>query len=335
MLYADFKRNVVEQGLVARGDAVVVGVSGGIDSMVLLDLLCRLASPIGFRVSVAHVNHRLRGKASDGDEALVRKTALRYGIPFDVARLRPPKGDNLQDAARALRMRFFEAAATRQGSRAICLAHHQGDQAETILLHLLRGSGLGGLSGMRPVSSLGEARLVRPLLFASRDDIARYAKERGIAFREDATNATVRYRRNSLRHRALPLLREFNPRIEKHLALLAERIAEESDALSLIAEESFEEALVCTRGGAVVLRREDYLPLPRAIRLRLLRLAYIRAAGNAADLNADQLQRMDSIALAASASAEYRLRSPWRFTRDRNFLIIRGAAPPRWRRRAK
>jgi tRNA(Ile)-lysidine synthase len=321
-LYAEFLRAVSEWGIVAPGEGVVVAVSGGVDSMSLLDLAVRASRSRGFCVSAAHVNYRLRGADSDADEALVRDAAARLGIPFDVRRVRPPAGENTQDAARCIRQRFLRSVAKRRKARAVLLGHNRGDQAETILMHMLRGAGLAGLCGMRPCSEGGGVCFARPLLTASRAEIERYAGERGIAFREDRTNATTRYRRNDFRHRLMPLLREFNPRAEEALASLAARLAADDDALNAIAVSALEtlKSGKEMRSGAIA--RDGYAGLPAALRRRVLRLAYALAAGTTADLNSDQLRRMDEIAMSSRARGEYRLKAPWSFKCDRDQLTI-------------
>ncbi len=325
MLYPNFRRCIVSRSLIDKGDRIVAAVSGGIDSMVMLDLLCRLSPSMNLSIIAAHVNYKLRGRESNADEALVKKAALRYGIPLETASLKPPKGKNLQDAARRLRYDFFSQLAEKHGASAICLAHHAGDQAETVLLHLLRGSGLTGLRGMAFMSMQAGVRIVRPLLDAARSDIALYAKERRIAFREDRTNAKIKYRRNSVRHRLIPLLREFNPRIEDTLSQTALRLADDDDALDAIAEASLDEALVAdpaTRGEGVAINIDTYKAFPASIRRRLIRIAFERMAGSTRDLNADQLARIDHIACAQKSAGEYRLPAGLRFTKAGQICTI-------------
>lgn len=321
-LFASFKKNIIDHKLLEAGEKVVVSVSGGIDSMVMLDMLVRLSGTMKFDMTVAHANHGLRGKASDADEALVRETAARLKILCNVERLAPPKKENVQNAARTLRQGFLKRIAKKHGASVVYLGHHLGDQAETILLHLIRGSSLAGLRGMSSTSYLGELRLVRPMLFASRADIEEYATKRSIAFREDATNVKTCYRRNEIRHTLMPLIRELNPRIETRLAFMAELIAEDDDALEAIAEAFFNETLVSEAKDQISLSRKSYLTMPAAIRRRMLRLAYTTLTGSSADLNSDQLTRMDQIALSNRLSGEYRLPALWQFIREGELISI-------------
>ena len=331
MLYPNFKKFIAEGGLVTEGSAVVLSVSGGVDSMVMMDLVSRLARPMKLSVTVAHVNHRLRGRNSDADEELVRHAAEAYDFDFMLKRARPPKGRNLQDAARRIRMEFLNRAAGKCGATCVLIAHNRGDQAETMLMHLIRGAGLEGLAGMRSSAMAGSVKIVRPLLFAARGEIERYARERGIEFRQDESNLTDRYRRNDIRLKLIPMLTRFNPRIEEGLADMCERLACENDVLALIAETGFHDALSDESEGRVALARDAYSEMPRAIRIRMLKMAWERAAGGRADLNSDQLGRMDQVALAEKPSGEYRLKAPFEFVRHGDVIEI-GRRPSRGRR---
>lgn len=200
---------------------IVAGVSGGVDSVVLL----RLLHEAGFRVGVAHVNYGLRGEESDADEAFVRALADELGVPCFVREATLPEGANRQEAAREARYAFFREVAEAEGAEAVAVGHTQDDQAETVLLHLFRGAGLRGLAGMpaeRPLTPRSAFRLVRPLLGVPRVEVEAHARARGWAWREDASNASAAYRRNALRHRILPLLREqFGQDVSAHVAAAA------------------------------------------------------------------------------------------------------------------
>lgn len=202
--------------------------------MVLLHLLVKN----GYTVEVAHVNYHLRGDDSQLDEALVEETARKLGIPFhlkDAQNAISPKGNNIQEAARTLRYRFFNELAKQQNAKAVLTAHHQQDQAETFLLNLLRGAGLHGLSGMPEQNRL----IFRPLLDVSSALIHQAAVEEGILWREDSSNAETKYRRNKIRHDLLPQLEQFDPQIVQKLAETATRLKNTSLVLDeLIKNES-------------------------------------------------------------------------------------------------
>jgi tRNA(Ile)-lysidine synthase len=328
MLFQAFKRFVADNGLLSEGERAVVAVSGGIDSMVMLHLLARLSKTMKLDLIVAHANHGLRGKESDGDEEFVRGAAEGLGLALFTRRLKPQEGENVQDAARRLRFKFLTKLAKDSGARSVCLGHNMGDQAETILIHMIRGSGLSGLCGMRPLTALGPACVVRPLLFATRDEIAAYACEAGVAYREDSTNAKRKYRRNDVRLGIMPILREINPRVVENLAMMGRRLAQDDEALDRVAEASLVEAALIATEEEIVLDGNVYAGLPVAIRKRLMKLAYARLCGSSADLNSDQLERMDAIATGMKVRGEYRLKAPWKFTKSGGRLYI-SKAPPR------
>lgn len=221
MLLERVRRFIETEALLSPGQHVVVGVSGGVDSMVLLEVLRRL----GYRPLVAHLNYRLRGADSEADEALVRQFCHQYRLPLRVARIdlkARTGGRALQAAARRVRYAFFRQLAQKEGIDVVAVAHHRDDQAETLLLHLMRGSGLEGLLGMRPKRQLGQngmVWLVRPLLPMSRAEIEAWARAEKIPWREDVSNARLQYRRAWIRHEVLPLLaRHSSPSVAERLA---------------------------------------------------------------------------------------------------------------------
>lgn len=204
-----------ERTWLRRGSTLLVGVSGGLDSMVLLDLLHRLAPVHGWRLVVAHFNHGWRGRESDQDASFVRRMARKRGLVWVGARtgLRRHGRDAVTSemAAREERHRFLARVAGEHRARVILLAHHADDQVETLLLRLFRGTGAEGLAGIRadaPSPAGGRSRVVRPLLGLWRRELETYAREQGLTWREDATNASTEPTRNWLRHEILPRLRE-------------------------------------------------------------------------------------------------------------------------------
>ncbi len=212
---------VDRNGLLAPGDRGIAAVSGGVDSMVMLNLLDRLRAEINFDLSVAHVNHGLRGPESDGDEQLVRTRSLELGVEFHLHRspspIQPGGGrSGIQEWAREERYRFFESLRSNAGRTRIATAHHRDDNAETVLFNFLRGSGIHGLTGI-PVAH-ADGFVIRPLLFATREQILGYSRERAVPFREDSSNAGMGYTRNVLRHSVIPSIESaVNPGLRETL----------------------------------------------------------------------------------------------------------------------
>lgn len=266
-------RFIDQAALVKPRARLLVALSGGVDSMVLLHLLTDLAQKRGWVLLVAHFNHRLRGRASAADARFVAATARRLGWKCvtgqgDVKSLARREGISIEMAARKLRHEFLAQNAIRERARTVMLAHHADDQVETLLLRLLRGAGGGGLSGMELAGnspSDSRVRLIRPLLAERKSVLEAFAVEQGIAFREDASNSDDAIPRNRLRRHILPVLeREFGAGMGKSLLQSLAIIGAEADH----AEQAAREWLA--NPG---LRRFDALPLAlqrQCLRLQLL-----------------------------------------------------------------
>lgn len=225
---------------------MVVAVSGGLDSMALLHALATLRRKFSWELSVAHANHGLRGEESDRDAAFVEATAKELQLPFilsslDVRSAAASTGESLEMAARRLRHAFLAQAAETAGARHIALAHHSDDQAELLLLRLLRGTGTEGLAGMMPRSpspAMNGMTLLRPFLDFTRADLAEFAARHRIRFREDRTNADQTIPRNRVRHHLIPFLSShYNPSLTHALRRLAEIAGTESDFLRAEADQ--------------------------------------------------------------------------------------------------
>ena len=224
------KAALEEYGMLAGAHTVICALSGGADSVCLADVLLALAPELGFRVECAHFNHLLRGEEAQRDEAFVRGWCASRGVKLhvssgDAAAFAAKEGLGLEEAARVLRYGFLEGLG--DGGTRIATAHQAEDQAETVLLNLLRGSGLRGLGGIPPV----RGRVIRPLLAATRPEILAYIRERGLSFVEDSSNASDDFRRNKLRHRVLPVLEEIEPAFAENLARAARLLREDEDLL--------------------------------------------------------------------------------------------------------
>jgi len=215
-----FNKFSYDNHLFKHDDKILLAVSGGIDSMVMTHLFQKT----GCRIAIMHCNFTLRSAESDKDEEFVRKYAELHSIPFfsntfNTNEFARNNNISVQMAARDLRYNWFEEVRLKNNYDLIAVAHNLNDNAETLLINLTRGTGLAGLSGMRLISN----HIIRPLLFATRDDIVKYSNKHQIKFREDKSNADTKYIRNKIRHQIIPLLKEINPSIEVTLNETAER----------------------------------------------------------------------------------------------------------------
>lgn len=225
---------VEKYGMLNPRDRVVVGVSGGPDSMALLAALRHLSEKYDVSLFVAHVNHGLRGARADEEEAFVRRVGEGMGLicevrNLDIRAVSRKEKKSVEEAAREERLLFFEQVRRRHRAHKIALGHHRRDQAETVLMNLFRGSGAEGLKGMLPVR---EGIYIRPLIELSRDDIFAFLRAEGLSFRIDDSNLDTRHLRNRIRHRLLPELKEgCNPRMEENLCRTAEIMRMDDDCL--------------------------------------------------------------------------------------------------------
>ena len=206
------KEFIKSETLIVKGETIVVGVSGGIDSMVLLNVLYDL----GYKLVIAHVNHNVRDE-SEKELEFVKDYAKSKNIPFESIKLDRIQGKNFQDEARSLRYEFFFDIARKYNATKIATAHHLDDLLETVLMRISRGSNLYGYGGIKPIIHYGYVAIIRPLLCVTRNDIANYQKENNIPFMEDGSNSKDKYTRNRYRHNVVPILVEENPNIYQNI----------------------------------------------------------------------------------------------------------------------
>lgn len=319
---------IQRQSLFEPGETVVVAVSGGADSVALLDILSHLEEG-SLRLVVAHVNHCLRGGASDGDEEFVSGLAARYGFPFeslraDVAALSLSLRISLEDAGRRERYSFFDRIAQSYGAASIALAHHRDDQAETVLIRLLRGAGGAGLSAM---GSLSQGKLKRPLLSVSRAEIEQYLRDAGLNYRTDASNADTTILRNSIRHELIPMLARYNPKISERLAATAEILANDEELLQGLTETAYTR-LAGNDSAAVTLAIDELAREPRGLRLRLYRRALAEQRGDLQRIGLSHLDAIDGLILSARPNSSIKLPGDCIVSRSYNALRFTGALAP-------
>lgn len=289
-------RTMKEHRMIKSGDRVAVALSGGRDSVCLLFLLSSLREELEITLSAVHVHHGLR-ESADADEAFVTNLCRKLSIPLEIFHVDTPalvrnEGLSVEEAARELRYKAFEQV---EADR-IALAHHMNDQAETVLLRLMRGSGLRGIGGMRAV----RGRYIRPLLDVSSAEIEAYVAERALTYCEDETNADLSYTRNRVRRELVPYLREnFSEGITETIARSAKLWQDDEDCLCLLAERAFKDM-------GEVLSRDVLVSLPKALRTRVIRMALARKNG-LCNLGEKSVELVDRLVLSERESGSVSL----------------------------
>jgi tRNA(Ile)-lysidine synthase len=306
--------------LIPRKELVVVGVSGGADSVCLLHILAKWRKGLGIKLHVAHLDHQLRGAESEADAEYVSNLAGSLDIPIttdrqDVAAYRTERNCSIEEAARELRYAFLARVARKVGANRIAVGHTRDDQVETILMHILRGTGITGLRGLAPCSpmaydsheislpaeALSAAKgqrsnllVIRPLLDITREETASYCQEHQLDPRIDSSNLSLSFFRNRLRLHLLPLLRQYNPSIDQALLRLADIAREDSVLIEQQASGLWDE-VARQENNTIYLDRKQIASLPLALQRRLLRAAVTRLVGDVRDIEATHIEAARSL----------------------------------------
>lgn len=303
LLLETVRQTILEQHMLRPGDTVVVGVSGGPDSLCLLHTMLALQDELGVGLHVAHLEHGIRGRESLADAAYVQELAESWGLPVTVEHADVPgyardHGLALEEAARRVRYLFLGRVAQTIGAQSAAVGHNADDQVETILMHWMRGSGLGGLRGMLPVQPVGgEAwwsgpplTVVRPLLEVPRELVEEYCLQHGLEPRFDRSNLDLTYHRNRIRHELIPHLESFNPRIREVLHRAAKAIADDYDYLRLRSMEVWDQ-LAEETGETVSFPWEEWHQLHPSLQRQLLREAIRRLRKSLRDITWTHVER--------------------------------------------
>ena len=289
-------RTVSRYNMLAAGARAGVAVSGGADSVALLHILVRLGGPRRWSLEVLHFDHGLRGEESDGDRRFVEELADKLGLPFHVERAdvrAAATGANLEQTARQMRYRFFAQVRERLGLDAVATGHTASDQAETVLMRLLRGAAAESLAGIRPVN---DGWIVRPLIEAPREQVRGWLRAEGLEWREDSSNSDNCYDRNRMRHELLPLLRrEWNPAVDEALARLATAFARDEEFWEAQVEALWAASAARSRFGVVV-DTKAVGEAHAALQVRVWKKACAEAAGALPRLAGEHLEALLKLA---------------------------------------
>ena len=315
---------MLQLSLLPPGSRVLCAVSGGADSMCLLHVLSQRED---LSLTAAHFNHQLRGEESERDEAFVRDICGQWGLPLTVGR-----GDvrafakreklSIEEAGRTLRYTVLFRAAEEEGCGLIATAHNAEDNAETLLLHLLRGSGLNGLTGISPQLH----QLIRPLLTTSRREIEAYLAQHGVPHMEDSTNADDTYTRNRVRHQLIPLLEEINPGFVRRLSSAIPRLRADNDYLNDLARQLFRQAR--RREEDLVIPASAIAQAPVPVASRAVRLLLSEAAEGDWDCSAAHIESLLTLCQTASPSAQVSLPHQLTARREYDLLVLTHDLPP-------
>jgi len=308
MLLSRVRATIERYDLIKPGDKILVAVSGGADSVVLLEILCLLTQENRLELVIAHLNHDLRGIEAEADAQFVaslgRKKKIRVeSALIDVRAVSEEKGVGIEEAGRMVRQRFLAKTARVVGARVIALGHTRNDRVETLLFNLIRGAGPTGLQGIRPANK----PYIRPLINASREEVLTFARDRGLAWREDRTNKDTTYSRNWIRREVLPLLEQHNPRVVAALGRTADLIMEEQEALGMLLDRPWKEVLMSEKEGELTFFRSELAGFSPSIRALLVRRGIASLRGDLQDIERSHIESLCRLVSSSHAHGEVNL----------------------------
>ena len=290
-------KNYVEKWqMLKTEDCVIVGVSGGADSICLLWILSKLQKEMGFRMIAVHVNHGIRGEEADADQAYVEQICKELGVPCEsyfaeVELIAKNRKQSTEEAGREIRREFFEKTMQKYNGTKIALAHHQNDSAETFLINMARGTGLKGLGGIAPVNGA----VIRPLLCLKREEIEAFLEEEGVSYRVDCTNASDVYTRNRIRNHVLPYLQEeINPKVIEHMNETMEQIRLVQEFLGEQVSVYWQKGVNVTERGCLILE-DVYQQIPEAVQPLLLKKVLTEVSGKEKDLESVHVKQLQEL----------------------------------------
>lgn len=331
MVFPKVKKIIERYNMFSPGDRVLVGVSGGPDSVCLLHILNRCRKEMALSLHVVHINHGIRKRESKREEKFVSHLAGRMGLPITVKSLNVPsyarkKRLTIEEAARDMRYSAFEQLAGKLNAKKIALGHTASDQVETVLMHLLRGSGPQGLSGIPPVRKLGSTAVVRPLIEVNREEILNYLKKNNLTFCLDSSNRKTEYFRNKVRLKLLPLLRKnYNENIDGALLRLSEILKEENAYWERVVERVLGK-VVSWESEKILIDFKKFLRYNVAVQRRVL----YRLFGGIVSLS--QIEAIRNLAQKSSQGKRIYLGKRFSVRKEGNFLIFSSSPERRFKK---
>jgi len=331
MLVSTVEQTITHHRMLTPGDHVVVGVSGGADSVALLHLLHRLRDTWKLTLTVAHLDHGIRGEASHKEARFVQAAAAEMGLScitekHDVLHYQQDKGISLQEAAREVRYAFFHDVGSRVGADKIALGHHADDQAETVLMRFVRGASLRGLGGIPPVR---DDFFIRPLIAVTRAEIEAYLTGKNIAFVPDTSHDELHYERNKVRHELIPLLqKEYNPRIVATITRMGQLLQMDEELLGDMAEQAVRQCLTHDDDGlcCAVSAISAY---PLKLHGRIIRNIIARLKGDIRGLDFIHIEAVCSLLVGTGPSKRVQLPGGWCVWREYDRLVFTREQAPK------
>lgn len=323
------KATIQKYNMLQRHDKVLVGLSGGPDSVALVHLLNILKDEYPLVVYIAHLDHKIRAGESKADrkfcEELTRNLKLKiYCEERDIPKIVKETGKSSEEVARIERYNFFKETAGRLGIRKIAVGHTSDDQVETVLLRMLRGSGMLGLGGMSPIKEIKGFTVIRPLIEVSRKDIERFIKERKMKYRVDSSNEETVFTRNRVRHELLPLLeKRFNPNIKEVIANMAENLRTENSFLEKFSKRKFK-SVATLKNGYITINLERFKRQAEAVKKRILRHALETLKGDLRRFSYQHWKEMEDLIKARPTNSVVDLPCGINIRKDKENLILRG-----------
>jgi tRNA(Ile)-lysidine synthase len=329
-LVEKLKSHLITNNLIKKGDCILLAVSGGLDSVALLHLFSKIQDFFQLKLAVVHVNHGIRGEEADGDLEFVRSLSDQYNLPFyfqkvDALKFAREQRYSLEESARILRYQVYEETLKKSKFAKLATGHTANDQAETILQHLLRGSGILGMSG------IAETRgpYIRPLLIFTRNELKTYVKQHELQYRQDSTNRELKYRRNRIRNELIPYLeKNFNPNLIKTLNHLGEIFAENEQFLKFHANESFDTLVVYRKKNKIILDINHFLNYFIILRKYIIFRVFEELSINRNLLNFDKLSKILKLISNKEIGKQITFDKDWGLYIDHDGIVIKKNVQP-------